>query len=217
MYIREEIHIPSGMILEASGKIGRHGCLLEKEKKLFVEKWGWNGKDGDGLDILFIIDVYTTLLLTADCSLLLLLLDHDSLPPHATPNTHLCTPTTSLHHYHHHHLASQPASHWFVTWVVEIDSRKTVGLAGWQHHTAKSAKSDCGAPLLLLLCVISHKHKKSNHTKMLGCEMDPFHASLPPSLPHSSCGDISSMISAAKNKNLVSHEKRLVCISCPTI
>lgn len=78
-------------------------------------------------------------------------------------------------------------------------------LAGWQHHAAKSAKSDCGAPLLLLLCVISHKQqKKSNHTKMLGCEMDPSHASLTPSLPHSlphsSCGDVSSMISAAKKQ-----------------
>lgn len=112
MYIREEIHISSSVILEAE----RSGYMVVcwKKKKVVCRKVGNERKRRDRLDILFIIEVYTTLLLTADCSLLLLLLlDHDSLPPHTTPNTHLCTPTTSLHHYHHHHhhLASQPASH----------------------------------------------------------------------------------------------------------
>lgn len=142
--------------------------------------------------------------------------------PH--PNTHLCTPTTSLHHYHHHHhLASQPASQPFIDSSLgssrSIVGRRSVWLAGWQHHKAKSAKSDCGAPLLLLLCVISHKHQKRVITPRCW-DAKWIHLmlhSLPHSLPPLSCGDVSSMISAAKNKNLVSYEKRLVCISCPTI
>lgn len=49
MYIGEEVHISSGMILEAERSGPTQGCLLEKEKKLFVEKWGMNGKDGTDL------------------------------------------------------------------------------------------------------------------------------------------------------------------------
>lgn len=44
------LYISSGMILEASGKIGSDTWLFAgKEKKLFVEKWGMNGKDGTDL------------------------------------------------------------------------------------------------------------------------------------------------------------------------